>query len=233
MNNDATKPHMVLNWIFDIPNNKLTCKIGNNKHFVEYEAIQGGTEGFDKYYKGKKTHLTIDEWRNTEKFWISDNWGDLVGYFQPNPEYKSIHPKHGYEQQCAEGFGNDGEYLDHMQRSQYVLEGHDMAMVWYDQGRHSTPRDLFSTPDCGKTIYKRVATQDVLYPRTDDNKDAYWPEWPQACMMHPRTKGYRLSNYDELEKAGAPESIIKACMAGEWDAPPNPELQKYYIYPTE
>ena len=226
------KPHMVLHWIFDIPKNKLSCKIGDDKHYVEYEAIEGGVEGFDKYYKGEKTHLTIDEWKTSEKYWISDNWGELVGYFQPSGDHKKAHPVTGHEQFCFEGFGPDGEYLDHMQRMQIVLEGHDMATVWYDPTDNG-PKNLFSTPDCGKTIYKRVATQDVLYDRDESNKDAYWPEWPQACLMQPRTKGYRLSSHAELADAKAPKEIVDKCIAGEWDAPLHPELQALYVYPTE
>ena len=225
------KPHMVLHWIFDIPNYKLTCKIGDDSHWVEYEAIEGGCEGFDKLYKGEKTHVTLDEWKKSEKYWISENWGELVGYFQPSADHKKEHPEFGYEQHCFEGFGPDGEYLDHMQRMQIILEGQDMATVWYDP-TDMGPKSLFSTPDCGKTIYKRVATQDVHYERDETNAGAYWPEWPQACLMQPRTKGYRLSSYSELSEAGAPRAIVDQCKAGEWPAPAHPELQALYVYPT-
>jgi hypothetical protein len=220
------KPHLVLFWTFDVPNHKLFINITDD---LEYEALEGGTKGYTKTYKGVVSHVSALEWERTEKFWISQNWGHIYGYFQPDFDRVKKHPKWGWDQQCVNGFGPDGEYIDHMQRMQIVLEANDVAPIF-------TARDktAFETPDCGKTIFKRVPTRDVMYPEEMmKDPNAYWPEWQQACLMQPRTKGPRLSNYTELADAGCPPSIIDKCIAGEWDAPLHPELQKYYIYPTE
>jgi hypothetical protein len=220
-----SKPHLVLNWTFDIPNQKLFIKIADD---LEYEALEGGRSGFTKTYKGVVTHVDIFMWQETEKFWISENYGDIYGYFQPDQNRTKSHPEFGWEQICVNGLGPDGEYLDHMQRMQIVLEGHDMATVWIDSSNNA-----FLTPDNGKTIYKRTATRDVNYPPYLMDDEAAWPEWPQACLMQPRTKGSQISSYEELQLAGASRDIIKKCAKGDWPSPRHPELQKWYVYPTK
>lgn len=217
-------PHLVLNWTFDIPNYKLFIKIADD---LEYEAHEGGTLGYTKTYQNIQTHVTPLEWEQKEKHWISEHYGHIYGYFQPDFSRVKNHPKFRWYQQCVNGLGPDGEYLDHMQRMQVLLEGNDMAFVWGGKGK-----DLFLTPDKGLTIYKRVMTEDVNYPDHLKEKGTVWAEWPQACLMQPRTKGPRLSSYEELKENGAPARIITKCAAGEWDSAPNPELQKWYIYPT-
>ena len=229
---DNNKPHLVLNWTFDVPNHKLFIKLADD---LEYEAHEGGTLGFTKTYKGVKSHVTLLEWQATEKFWISDQYGHIYGYFQPDDTRTKKHPKWGWNQVCVNGLGPDGEYLDHMQRMQILLEGNDMATVFGQYPPAGTSqKDLFVTPDRGLTIYKRVPTRDVNYPKEvlEDPK-SFWTEWPQACLQQPRTNGPILSDYEELKNAGAPQSLIDRCAAGEFDSPAHPELQKYYIYPTK
>jgi hypothetical protein len=220
----SSKPHLVLNWTFDIPNHKLFIKIADD---LEYEALEGGCNGFIKTYKGVTKHIDIFEWQEKEKFWISENYGHIYGYFQPDQNRIKPHPEYGYNQICVNGLGPDGEYIDHMQRMQIILEGHDMALVWIAESG-----EFFQTPDNGKTIYKRNATRDVNYPPELTKDNATWPEWPQACLMQPRTKGVQLSNYDELLKYKAPTEIIKKCSNREWPSPRHPELQQWYVYPT-
>jgi len=220
----SSKPHLVLNWTFDIPNHKLFIKIADD---LEYEALEGGRNGFTKIYKGITTHVDIFEWQETEKFWISENYGTIYGYFQPDQTRIKKHPEFGTNQICVNGLGPDGEYLDHMQRMQIVLEGHDMALVWMEESG-----EIFQTPDNGKTIYKRNTTSDVNYPpHLMENGDT-WPEWPQACLMQPRTRGVQLSSHAELKEFRVPTNIINKCLAGEWPSPRHPELQKWYVYPT-
>ena len=217
------KPHLVLNWTFDVPNYKLFCKIGDD---LEYIAHEGGTLPYTKIYKGVTTAIDPgSEWIE-EKHWISENYGETVGYYQPDGERQRKHPIYGWTEFSPHGFGLDGRYLDHMQRMQILMEGNDMAMVW-GGGKEA----LFLTPDCGKTIYKRIPTRDVNYLEKDTDPDIWWSEWPQACGQQPRTKGPRLSSYEELTEAGVPESVIDKCRAGEWEAPKHPELQQWYIYP--
>lgn len=222
----ANLPHLVLHWTFDIPNYKLFIKIADD---LEYEALEGGSLGYTKTYQGEVTHIDPIAWDQTEKFWISENYGETYGFFQPEYGRMKKHPKFGWDQECVNGFGPDGEYLDHMQRMQIVLEGNDTAFIW--QGEDKV---MYFTPDQGKTIFKRTPTRDVNYPaELMADETAFWPEHPQACIMQPRTKGYQLSSYEELFASGAYQALIDKCTAGEWDPAPNPELQQYYIYPTK
>lgn len=219
------KPHLVLHWTFDIPNYRLYIDISGD---LTYEAHEGGTLGYTKTYQNKKSHITPFQWEETEKFWISENYGHIYGYFQPDSTRYKKHPTYSWNQLCINGFGPDGEYLDHMQRMQILLEGNDMSLVWYPDNA-----DMFVTPDNGLTIYKRSLTRDVNYPKDIMDNGTYWPEWPQACLMQPRTKGVKMSSHNELKAAGAPQHIIDKCLAGNWSSPLNPELQEYYIYPDK
>jgi hypothetical protein len=222
---DTKKPHLVLNWTFDIPNNRLYIDIADD---LTYEALQGGTLGYTKIYKGEKFHIDPTQWQETEKFWISENYGEIYGYFQPDHSRVKPHPFWGWPQVCANGLGPDNEYIDHMQRMQILLEGNDMSSIH----TNNVTGDLYVTPDSGKTIYKRAGTTDVEYPPEINIPGSVWPDWSQACLMQPRTKGVQLSSYDELRAAGASEDTITLCMNKQWEAPKHPELQQFYVYPT-
>lgn len=215
------KPHLVLDWTFDIPNNKLFIKIGDD---LEYIANEGGTLPYTKIHKGVTTSVPPEKWMD-EKHWISKHYGELVGYYQPG-KWTRKHPVHGWEEKCIDGFGPDGRYIDHMNRRQVVLEGNDMAEIF---GGRTCP--MFLTPDKGKTIYKRALTRDVNYAEKEHDPTVYWVDWPQACLQQPRTKGAQLSSHAELLEAGAPQEVVDKCLAGEWADAPMPELQKLYIYP--
>jgi hypothetical protein len=218
------KPHLVLDWIFDVENNILSCEIADD---LKYIAHEGGTLPFTKIYKGETTKVSVTDWSEFEKYWISDKYGELVGYYQPDFSREIIHPVTKAKDECPNGLGPDGRYLDFLQRMQVIMEGNDMARVW---GGGVEP--MFLTPDQGKTIYKRMPTRDVNYPAAKTDPDVVWTEWPQPCGMQPRSPGPRLSNYDEMTEAGVPNVIVNQCRAGAWALPLNPELQKHYIYPT-
>ena len=224
----STKPHLVLNWLFDIPNQRLSCKITDD---LEYVATDGGRGPYTKIFKGVESTIDPFAWDH-EKHWISENYGELVGYFQPDPTREIPHPVTGHWQRCTNGLSEDGRYIDHMQRLQVLLEGEDMATVWRIPGPTVADKPLFSTPDRGITIYKRATTQNVKYPEVETDPDVYWFNHPQPCFQQPYSIGYELSSYEELKQYGAPDDIIKKCQAGEWYAPSHPELQRWYIYPT-
>lgn len=216
--------NLILNWTFDIPNQKLFIKIADD---LEYEALEGGTLGYKKTYKGEVTTLSPDDWVFREKHWISENYGEIYGHFQPTLDLYVPHPENGHEQHCPNGLGLDGEYLDHLQRSQYLLEGHDCATVFM-----SSVPDLYQTPDNGLTIYVRRGYNDVLYAQAAEHPDWLWIHHPQPCLQQPRAISYQLSSHQELEDAGCPQEIVDKCKRGEWDSPRHPEFQQYYIYPT-
>ena len=72
-------PHLVLDWYFDVPNQKLSIDITED---LSYIALEGGREGFTKIFNGESIHITLSAWENSEKHWISDNYSELVGTFQ-------------------------------------------------------------------------------------------------------------------------------------------------------
>jgi hypothetical protein len=222
----SDKPHLVLDWVFDIPNNKLICKINDE---LMYEAHEGGNEGYTKTYKGEVTKITSLGWHE-EKYWISDNFGETLGYYQPDNGREQKHPEETWIEKCPNGLGPDGRYLDHMQRLQLILEGHDCATIGFGK----IDKNLYSTPDNGKTIFKRVPTRDVRYKEVlgeTMRPDEFWYDHPQACAMQPRAKGYQLSSYDEMLEDGIFDSVVEKCRKEEWESPKHPELQKYFIYP--
>ena len=190
-------------------------------------TYEGGTLHFTKIHKGETTTISVSEWLDSERHWISEHYGNLVGWFQPDPDRVITHPIYKRPDRCPNGLGPDGRYLDHLQRMQIVMEGEDMSTFW-----GGGIKTLFLTPNQGKTIYKRVPTRDVHYPEVVTNPNAWWSEWPQACAMQPRTTGPQLSDYTEMAEAGVPSNMIKKCQEGKWPAPLHPELQQWYIYPT-
>jgi hypothetical protein len=223
MAQDDPAPHLVLYWTMDCPAQRLWIQIAPD---LTYDAINGGKDGYIKNYQGVTTNITADEWDQNEKYWISENYGDQYGYFR-KCSIVTKHPEGGWDQGCPNGLGRDGEYLDHMQRSQYVLEAHDVATIC-----PGPKGDLYQTPDNGKTVFVRKGTRNVFYSaELMSDPNSYWPDWPQACLMQPYTKSYKLSSYDELLAAGCSTADVDKCRAGQWDAPRRPELQKYYVYP--
>lgn len=219
-------PHMILPWIFDIPNQTLTCKINNN---LMYISLQGGVLGFTKIYNGVETHVPIDDWID-EKQWISNNYSDIVGTFQfDESRIINAHDPNNPDRMipAPQGVDENGYYLDHMQRPQQLMEGEDCARIAF--GFSGTQ---YQTPDLGLTVYKRVQTSDTLYNDNDVPGDTFL-EHSQPCMMQPRTPGARVSSHEEMLADGIDVKIVKQCQAGEWATPLRPDLQKYYIYPTK
>lgn len=218
----SNKPHLLLHWVLDIPKQQLICKVNDD---LTYIAHNGGHDGFTKIYKGVTSEVTLAEWI-PEKLWISEQYGDQVGYYQPDANRVKKHPRNGWDQSCVNGLGPDGEYIDHLQRMQILMEGYDQATVW------SRPLYiLFTTPDKGSTIYKRTPAERVRYPEAQHDASITWIDHPQSCAQQPYSKSYQLSSYAELEAADCTTSIIDKCKLGEWDAPEHPELQAHYIYP--
>lgn len=228
----TNKPHLVLDWIFDIPSQRLTCNIDDR---VEYESHQGGFNGYTKKYRETKdspwveSHITPREWQEHEKAWISENFGEIVGYFQYDPERTTIHPEENRIDHCPNGQGPDGRYLDHMQRRQILLDGKDCALIGFGKKTNT----LYETPNCGLTIFKRPPVTAETTHYNNPAPDAWWPDHNQPCMMQPLAKGKQLSSYDEMLDDLIGLNDVEKCKRGEWDAPPFPELQKYYIYPTK
>jgi hypothetical protein len=217
---------MVLPWIMDYNTMRLICTISED---LSYEAFEGGVLGYTKRYRPPggefvETHVTNDDWA-AEKYWISDNFSDFVGKYEP--EDSNLFKINSRGTLCSHGNGTDpeGARLDHMQRPQALMEAEDCALI-YSMDSHD-----YETPDRGLTIYKRLPQpgENTHYQNREGNM---WTDVPQPCHMQPRISGRKLSSYEELRAAGCPETWIAKCQAGEWADPKKPELQKFYVYPT-
>lgn len=250
------KPHLLLDWHLDCNTGKLTCELLDGE--LVYEAHSGGVEGYTKTYKGKVTKMDnkTPEWQD-EKDWISKNWGARYGYYQPDQDRVGLETLNengsgGQLEGRGEGLGKDGEYIDHLQRSQYLLNGLDMARITsfnpdvvdsYAVDGVEMPLPTFRTPDQGLTVYKLLPTTKTYYynpeqemfdyenPLMDNSLNLHW-EGTCPCQMLPYIKSYLLSDYEEMELAGISNEAIEKCKAGQWDAPLKPELQKHFTYPT-
>lgn len=226
------KPHLVLDWIFNVPNQTLICTIDDE---LSYSAIEGGEGGINKHYKGETIFIRPDtseafpsesDW-NEEKVWISENYGEQVGYFQLDHDRVITHPFTGEQDRCPMGLGPDGRYLDHLQRRQAILESQDCSEIYRTEGQ-----TVWETPDCGKTIYKRIPTTDTHYAEfARKHNETYkfdrttYPEHPQPCLQQPRSPGRTFSSYDDMLENGVSEDIVNKCKAMKWEKPLHPELQ--------
>ena len=226
------KPHLVLDWIFNVPNQTLICTIDDE---LSYSAIEGGEAGINKHYKGETIFIRPDTsevfpsesaW-NEEKVWISENYGEQVGYFQLDHDRVITHPYSGQTDRCPMGIGPDGRYLDHLQRRQAILESQDCSEIYRTEGQ-----TVWETPDCGKTIYKRIPTTDTNYAEfARRHNETYkfdrtaYPEHPQPCLQQPRSPGRTFSSYDDMLENGVSEDIVNKCKDGKWESPMHPELQ--------
>ena len=229
------KPHLVLEWHFDCNTKELSCTLADGE--VKYIAHDGGYSGYTKIENDTEVFIDEGDWPD-EKHWISEQFGEIYGYYQPDDSREAYEPRTKENEKRTEGLGRDGEYLDHLQRSQRQLENGDMSLIstgiMGDTNRED-PIPVFLTPDCGLTIYKLLPTNDTYYNGhyNKEAEDGVWAMVPQPCMMQPRSHGYILSNYEEMELVGFSEEIIEQCRTGKWPAPLFPELQERFTYPTE
>jgi hypothetical protein len=223
-NTDMNKPHLVLDWIFNVPNQTLICTINDD---LSYSAIEGGYKGINKNYKGETVFIAPGPDWLEEKLWISENYGEQYGYFQLDYDRVITHPVSGEEDRCPMGIGPDGRYLDHLQRRQAILESNDCSEIY-----RATDNTVWETPDCGKTIYKRIPTLDTKYAefaKTNNETHKFerttYPEHPQPCMMQPRSPGRTFSSYDDMLESGVSEDVVNKCRESKWQEPLHPELQ--------
>ena len=234
------KPHLLLDWHLNCNTGKLTCTLLDGD--LVYEAHEGGIEGYTKVYNNETSIIATDSDWLREKHWISENFGEQYGYYQPG---ESLGGSEGLI--TLEGLGAEGEYVDHLQRSQYLLEGLDTATITHvgpETNPENKPIPAFRTPDKGLTIYKLLPTSKTFYYgfMTKEIYDMDNPETPAdsawygtcPCQMLPHIRSYLVSNYEEMAIAGIVEDAIEQCKRGEeWEAPLRPDLQKHFTYPTE
>lgn len=236
------KPHLLLDWHMDCNTGKLTCTLLDGA--LVYEAHQGGLNGYTKTYNGKVSTIANDEEWTQEKFWISRNWSYKYGHYQPDADRTAIEPSTGEMEGRTEGLGVEGEYIDHLHRSQFLLDGLDCAPIYnsqYNMLHRNLPKPEFCTPDKGLTVYKKLPTTKTFY-FDDQRRKTFDYENPafdgtthwhgsMPCQMLPYIKSYVLSSHEEMTLAGVSAEAIATCKAGEWESPLKPLLQKHFTYP--
>jgi len=224
------RPHLILEWHFNSETQELKCDLEG----LTYIAHEGGNGGYTKIFEGSKTTIDSLEW-NAEKVWLSEHMGHLYGYYRQDSS--RLCPVTGDRRQ--EGVGPNGEYLDHLQRIEQQLYGHQMAEILdrnnveIHDSNNGNPIPLFVTPDRGLTIYKLLPTNDTYYNNNYNKEagDGVWIQVPQPCAMQPRSKGYLLSSYEEMLLAGLSQETVSKCEAGEWAEPTAPEFLKNFSLP--
>lgn len=217
---------MILPWIYDYNTKRLTLTV-NDELF--YEVFRGGVDGYLKIYKNQEFRLLPEDWEN-EKSWISDNYSDKYGKYEPR-RGEFIKLSNGSTIECQNGFCPEGTRLDHLQRPGAVMLSQDMAEIFVKR------LSVYETPDNGKTIYYRCSIHGskTRYSESHVSKNLsnLWIEVPQPCAMQYEIQGRQLSSYEDLSEAGCPEHIVELCRSGQWNDAPRPELQKLYVYPTQ
>ena len=151
------KPHLLLDWHLNCNTGKLTCTLLDGN--LVYEAHEGGIEGYTKVYNNETSRISDHSWRE-EKHWISENFGQHYGYYQPD------FPGRSEGLITSEGLGAEAEYLDHLQRSEFLLRGFDTSPIMFLNPIINTekkPTPTFRTPDKGLTIYKLIPTSKTFY----------------------------------------------------------------------
>lgn len=218
------KPHLVLDWHFDLPKQELSIQIDKD---LKYIALEGGYKGYTKIFGDEEIFLTPDDWEE-EKYWISKHYGEEWGYFQPDYDRYVPHPTEDREDHAPLGVGPDGYYLDHMQRRQCVLDGQDQARIGL-----GTSGTMYTTIDKGETIFKRGAHRNVRYDELEDPAfdDFKWVDHSQPCAQQPWAQGCKISSYKEMLKDGIDVDTVDRCKDKLWPEAPKPELQKLYTYP--
>ena len=66
------KPHLVLDWIFNVPNQTLICTIDDE---LSYSAIEGGEVGINKHYKGETIFIAPGPDWDTGAPWNEEKYG--------------------------------------------------------------------------------------------------------------------------------------------------------------
>lgn len=135
---------MILPWKLNTDTNKVILKLEDN---VYYEAYPNGELHIAKYIDEQLVGTYYDETWEDEKQWISDNYSDRYGVYEPClPE--NLEEDDPYS--CVFGKTPNGIYLDRLQRPSDIMELREnitTGLYIIDQvGR-------VHTDDGGKTIW--------------------------------------------------------------------------------
>lgn len=121
---------MNLSWVHDKDIGLLTCIINEN---LKYTTLNGGGSLVKTFNEETHDILTNEAWED-EKHWISDNFSDVTGVYNPQlsitlESWKVDHPDWSGAVPLF-GITDDGLYLDKLARTSWFQEGLDMTKVY-------------------------------------------------------------------------------------------------------
>ena len=199
---------MILPWKNYLQTNEVSFQLTDD---IKYIAYPNGEYGILKQETGKDDILLNDvEWQ-VEKQWISDNFSDVYGVYEPCTHDEL---EDGDDKECLFGKTSDGKYLDRIQRPEPVMN-HDMtSLILSIEGWGK-----IHTPDNGETLWKTEwhPTRNEFYNcmRCD-----VFPENPGWKRMD-RDDVYRIirENPSNLHQFGDEEKAIEALENRKWISP--------------
>ena len=145
---------MILIWTHDKETGTLNCVINDN---LRYTAYNGGSV-IHKMFNNERTILEhqpqSDPWED-EKHWLSENYSDTVGVYEPF--YLDDHlqddwiAEHDWQEAFPMfGVSDTGSYLDRLQRPSEAQTGVDMETVIYNK-----EQKIFIERDSDGNYFKR------------------------------------------------------------------------------
>lgn len=166
---------MILPWKNYLQTNEVSFQLSEE---IKYIAYPDGKYGVLKQEIGKEDIFLLDvEWNN-EKIWISDNYSDIYGVYEPVTEEEL---EEDDDKMCFFGKTDDGLYLDRLQRPEYVMN-HDMtsAILTIDGW------GIIHTPDNGESLFKTEWC---------DSREEFYN--CMRCDVFPENPGWKQMNRED------------------------------------
>ena len=161
---------MILPWILHTDTNKVILKLEDN---IYYEAYPDGELHIAKYIDEQLVGTYYDETWEDEKQWISDNYSDRYGVYEPClPE--NLEEDDPYS--CVFGKTPNGIYLDRLQRSSTTMELHETITTF-----------LFEIPNVGRVHTNDGGKTIWFNPYCEWNNEYYNS---MRCDIYPNNPGW-------------------------------------------
>jgi hypothetical protein len=167
---------MILPWKNYLQTNEVSFQLSEE---IKYIAYPDGRYGVLKQEIGKEDIFLLDHEWNNEKIWISDNFSDIYGIYEPVTEEEL---EEDDDKMCYFGKTNDGLYLDRLQRPEYVMN-HDMTstIITIDGW------GIIHTPDNGESLWKTEWC---------DGRDEFYN--CMRCDVFPENPGWKQMNREDV-----------------------------------
>ena len=199
---------MILPWKNYLETNEVSFQLTDE---IKYIAYPNDEYGIVKHEIGKESTFLNEEGWELEKQWISDNYSDIYGVYEPCT-HDELEPDD--DKMCFFGKTSDGNYLDRIQRPEEVMNHNMTSVILSIDGWGK-----LHTPDNGKTIWKTewCDTRGEFYNcmRCD-----VFPENPGWKQMD-KNEVYSIinNNPDKLLNGYNTESAISALEKEIWQSP--------------